>query len=178
MPLRCEIADEVEAGADALYRQFASAKTQMRTRTGRAVLAVATRSHRRLALAATTSSIHPFMRFEKYWRSHSPQLVESRISRELGPVARTGVRPETPCRPVFGDSRMVCLFPYTVTSSVDRGSVAYGEEGPQTGDPLQFVLATLAEVDSGAHDEVLDHSRYEDLTRCGECPDASRDMDR
>ena len=35
----------------------------------------------------------------------------------------------------------VCPFSYAVTSSVDRGSVAYGEEGPQTGDPLQFVLA-------------------------------------
>ena len=63
------------------------------------------------------------------------------------------------------------------TSSVDRGSAGYGEEGPQTGNPLQFVLATLAEVDPGANDEVLDHSRYEDLTRCGECPDAGRDMD-
>jgi hypothetical protein len=64
-----------------------------------------------------------------------------------------------------------------VTSSVDRGSVAYGEEGPPTGDTLQFALASLAEVDSGAHDKVLDHSRHQDLTRCGECPDASRDMD-
>jgi hypothetical protein len=62
--------------------------------------------------------------------------------------------------------------------SVDRGSIAYGEERPQTGDPLQFVLATLAELDSGAHDEVLDHSRYEDLTRSGERPDANRDVDR
>ncbi len=72
----------------------------------------------------------------------------------------------------------MCPFPYAATSSMDRVSVADGEEEPQTGDPPQFVLATLAEVDSGAHDEVLDHSRYEDLTRCGKCPDAGRDMDR
>jgi hypothetical protein len=78
---------------------------------------------------------------------------------------------------VFGQVGEACPSSYVVTSSVDRGSVAYGEEGPQTGDPLQFVLATLAEVDSGAHDEVLEHSRYDYLTRRGECSDASRDMD-
>jgi hypothetical protein len=64
-----------------------------------------------------------------------------------------------------------------VTSSVNRSSIAYGEEGPQTRNPFQFVLSTVAEFDSGTHDELFDHSRYEDLTRCGECRNASRDMD-
>jgi hypothetical protein len=77
-----------------------------------------------------------------------------------------------------GPGRRGHSISYAVTSSVDGGSVAYGEEGPQTGDPLQLVLATFAEVDSGTHDEILDHSRDVDLTRCRECPDASRDMDR
>jgi hypothetical protein len=76
-----------------------------------------------------------------------------------------------------GTGERVCPFLLRGHLIGGSSSVAYGEEGPQTGDSLQFVLATLAEFDSSAHHKVLDHSRYDDLTWCCEGPDASRDMD-
>lgn len=86
--------------------------------------------------------------------------------------------PESSFRSVFKDNSASVSKLFTQLAAVVNGSVAYGEEGPTTGHPLQFVLAALTEVDAGPHDEVLDHSRYEDLAWCGDRADAGRDVDR
>jgi hypothetical protein len=58
------------------------------------------------------------------------------------------------------------------------GSALYGEESPDARYTLQFVLATVLELDARARDEVLDSARDQHFSRTGECSHPRTNVDR